>query len=142
MNRDQLPLEMRGKFGWNNAMLVQRALEVVAIALALRGPFEIKQARIPGGNLYALVAKLGGPVGHRVESVERRPIIDELCQEDRRTIDGLHDLRCLPSDFRFAMHLGSASQHDGAVRQLVQHHYFFATAGSGCPGCCALEGSI
>ena len=45
-------------------MLVQRALEVVAIGLALRGPFEIKQARIPGGNLYALVAKLGGPVGY------------------------------------------------------------------------------
>jgi hypothetical protein len=96
MNRNQLSLGMRGKLGWHKTVFGQRALQVVAVGLTLGRRFDVNQARTPSGNLYALLAKLGRPGGDRIEGVERRPIPGELCQKDRRTLDGLHDLHCLP----------------------------------------------
>ena len=64
MNRNQLPLQMRGKFRQLHAGCRERLQNFVAILAALRGALQIKQARVPRRNLYALVAEPGRPFGN------------------------------------------------------------------------------
>ena len=84
MHRDELALQMGGQLGERDAGLRQRALDLVAIRIAVGGAIEIEQPAVPGRNLHALVAEFGRPAGDRAQTVERRGIAGELRQEDRR----------------------------------------------------------
>jgi hypothetical protein len=53
---DELALEVGGEFRDGEAVLRQRAPDLVAIAVGGRGLLEIEQARVPGRDLDALVA--------------------------------------------------------------------------------------
>ena len=84
---DQLALKMRRQLGDLDAVGGADALDLVGIVLALGGLLEIEQPCVPGRDLDALVAQPGGPLGDRVERIERREVARELGEEDGGALD-------------------------------------------------------
>ena len=87
---DQLALEMGRELGDLNAVLGRLPFQLVAIGLARGRLVEVDEALVPGGDLHPLVAERGGPAADRAEAVMGRLVADELGQEDRGALDGLH----------------------------------------------------
>ena len=91
MDGDELALQVGGKLGYLQAVLGQDALDLIAVGLAFRGFVEIEEPGVPGRDLHAGIAKLGGPFGHAGQGVEGRLIARELGQEDAWPLDvGCH----------------------------------------------------
>src|SRR5712664_3140637 len=92
MHGHQLPLKMRREFGDRESAARQRATNLVAVRLALRRSLQIKQPRIPAGNLHALIAELGRPRSHALQTIEWRRIPSELRQKNPWSLDRSHRL--------------------------------------------------
>src|SRR4029077_7158699 len=88
--RDQLTLQMRRQLRGFDAVPGHRALELIAIGLALGGLLEVDDTRIPARQLHADEAALLGPLRHVVEILQMRATARELRQEYRRSLDGFH----------------------------------------------------
>src|SRR5260370_7864216 len=86
MHGHQLSLKVRRKFGDREAGARHRAANLVAVRLALRRSLQIKQSRIPAGNLHAFVAELGGPRSDALQAIERRRIAAKLRQKTPRPL--------------------------------------------------------
>src|SRR5690606_11963304 len=91
-----------------------RALDLVAIGVALRRALQIEQAPVPARDLHPLIAEIRRPFRDARERVERRPIARELGEKDRRPLDRLH-LR-LPLD-ALARTLGDSAPRRNRIRE-------------------------
>jgi hypothetical protein len=94
MHGDQLALEMGRQLRQLDAGVLENALDLVAIGVALGSLGEVEQATVPARDLHAPVAVVGGPAGNAGKRIERCCVTGELRQEDRRPLDGFH--ACLP----------------------------------------------
>ena len=90
MDRDQLALQMGRQLGQRDAGVRERALDLVAIGVALGRALQVEQAAIPARDLHALVAEIRRPPGDVGERIERRLIARELGEKDRRPLDRFH----------------------------------------------------
>ena len=90
VDRDQLALQVARELGQRDAGILERALDLVAVGIALGGLGEVEQPGVPARDLHPLVAEIAGPLRDAGERVERRPIARELGEKDRRSLDGLH----------------------------------------------------
>ena len=90
MHRDQLPLQVGGQLGQFDIGVGQDAAHLVAVRLALGGPLQVEQARVPGRDLHAGIAEFGGPARNRGQAVERACVTRELREKDRRPLDRPH----------------------------------------------------
>src|SRR6266853_2456370 len=91
---------MRRKLRYLQSAAGHHAADFIAIRLALRCPPQIKQPRIPAGNLHALIAELRRPSANALQSMERRPIPRKLRQKNPRSLDRPH---CSPQFHLVAM---------------------------------------
>ena len=88
---DELALEVGGKLGHLEVERGECPLDFVAIGLAFRGLGEVEQAGVPGRDLQAGVAEVGGPFGHAGQGVEGGFVAGELGEEDAGALDvGFH----------------------------------------------------
>src|SRR5712664_741735 len=93
MHGHELSLEVGRKFGECQSVARQYSAHFVAICFAFGGPLEVKETRIPRGNLYALVAELRGPAGNVFQIVERCCAARKQGQENRRSFHCVHARR-------------------------------------------------
>src|SRR6266436_743751 len=91
---------MRRKLRYLQSAAGHHAADFIAIRLALRCPPQIKQPRIPAGNLHALIAELRRPSANALQPMERRPIPRKLRQKNPRSLDRPH---CSPQFHLVAM---------------------------------------
>ena len=116
---DELALQVGREFGDLEAVLRERALDLVAVGLALGGVLQVEQAAVPARDLHALVAQAAGPTADGVERVERCRVAGELGQEDGRALDRLH----VSLLWTARPSAGRAGRHDAAdagLRQRVE----------------------
>ena len=92
MHGNELPLQVRRQLSDLDAVFGKRALNFVAIGLALGGALEIEQPRVPRRNLDTDIAEAGSPLGDIAKRVERRFIAGELSKEDSRALDRFHSV--------------------------------------------------
>ena len=90
IDRDELALEMGRQLGDLDAVGAGLTLQIVAVAFGFGGLGEIEQASVPGRDLHALIAAIGGPFGDVVPGVERRLVAGELRQKQRGAFHGFH----------------------------------------------------
>ena len=100
MHRDQLSLQMGRQLRQLEAGIRERALDLVAVGIALGRLLEVEQAAVPARYLHAQIAETLRPLGDAGERVERRLIARELGEKQRRPLDRLH-LRLPVMTWRF-----------------------------------------
>jgi hypothetical protein len=83
----QLTLQMGAELGDLDAVGARCAGELVAIGLRRRRLLQVDQPRVPRGQLHALEAVAGGPLGDRVPRVERCRVGAELREIDAGALD-------------------------------------------------------
>jgi hypothetical protein len=84
MDGDKLALQVGGQFGDGDPAFGGHALDLVAIILRCRRLFQIEQPPVPGRDLHADIAAVGGPFGNGFPRVERCCVTGELRQEQCR----------------------------------------------------------
>jgi hypothetical protein len=95
MHRDELALDMRGKLTDLQTKIGQHTLYLVAVGLTLGSAVEIEEATLVGRDLDRLVAEASRPFGDPRQRVEGRLVADELCEEQRGSLECPHGLSSL-----------------------------------------------
>src|SRR6267378_3348540 len=93
MHGHELPLKMGRKLRERQPVARQYSMHFIAICFAFGGALQVKETRIPRGNLYAFVAKLCGPARDVFQVVEWCCVARELGQKDRRSFYRVHARR-------------------------------------------------
>src|SRR5690606_5514861 len=92
VNRNQLSLEVGGKFRYLHAARFNEAFPLITIVLALGSLVEIDTTFVPRGNLHADIAQGCSPFADRPDIIERWLVPHELGKEYRRPLNVFHNL--------------------------------------------------